>query len=218
MISIISIIVLSYLIGSFPTAVLTSRILMKDDIRNHGSHNAGATNVFRVMGWKPALFVVLIDIGKGLIAVSVVSTIRFGPVPVDHSFVQILAGAAAIIGHVWTLFAGFRGGKGVGTAFGVLLSLMPVPALITFGIWIGLVLITRIVSVGSISAALVLPVTLILQKQFYKPDISVSFVVISILTALLILFTHRSNIGRLLRGEEHRFGSQSKKERGKSSE
>ncbi len=218
MISIIIIIVLSYLVGSFPTAVLTSRVLMKDDIRNHGSGNAGATNVFRVMGWKPALFVILIDIGKGLLAVSVVSTIRFDPVMIDHSFVQILAGLAAIAGHVWTLFAGFRGGKGVGTAFGVLLSLMPVPALIALGVWIGLVSITRIVSVGSISAAMVLPVALILQKQFYRPDISASFVVISILTALLILFTHRSNIERLLRGEEHRFGKKTKKERGKPSE
>jgi glycerol-3-phosphate acyltransferase PlsY len=218
MLSLFIIIVLSYLVGSFPTAVLTSRILMKDDIRNHGSGNAGATNVFRVMGWKPALFVVLVDIGKGLLAVSVVSTICFDPLPMDRSFVQILSGAAAIVGHVWTLFAGFRGGKGVGTAFGVLISLMPVPSLVAFGVWIGLVLITRIVSVGSISAALALPVVLILQKQFYRPDIPVSFVVVSILTALLILFTHRSNVKRLIRGEEHRFGDKSKKGGKKPSE
>jgi glycerol-3-phosphate acyltransferase PlsY len=217
MISIITIFILSYLIGSFPTAVLTSRVLMKDDIRNHGSGNAGATNVFRVMGWKPALFVVLVDIGKGLLAVLVISTIRIDPIPIDYSFIQILSGVAAIIGHIWTLFAGFRGGKGVGTAFGVLLALMPVPSLIAFGVWIGLVLITRIVSVGSISSALVLPVVIIIQKQFYQPDISICFVFIALLTALLILFTHRSNIMRLLRGEEHRFGSRLKRKEGKSS-
>lgn len=217
MISIISIIVLSYLVGSFPTAVLTSRILMKDDIRNHGSGNAGATNIFRVMGWKPALFVVLVDIGKGLLAVLVVSTIRIDPIPIDYFLVQILSGVAAIVGHIWTLFAGFRGGKGVGTAFGVLLGLMPVPSLIAFGVWIGLVLITRIVSVGSVSAALVLPIALILQKQFDQPDISMGLVFIAVLTALLILYTHRSNIRRLLRGEEHRFGSRTKKEEEKIS-
>jgi glycerol-3-phosphate acyltransferase PlsY len=218
MFSIFVIIILSYLVGSFPTAIIVSKIVLKDDIRNHGSGNAGATNVFRVMGWKPALFVILIDIGKGLLAVSVVSTIRFGPLSMDPSFVQILSGAAAIAGHVWTLFAGFRGGKGVGTAFGVLISLMPIPSLIAFGVWIGLILITRIVSVGSISAAVVLPIALILQKQLFRPEIPVSFVVISILTALLILFTHRSNIRRLIRGEEHRFGNKSKKGRKKPSE
>jgi len=206
MISLILVIFLSYIAGSIPTAIWTSRVLMKDDIRNHGSRNAGATNVFRVMGWKPALFVVLVDMAKGVLAVLFISRIRADAVPIDSAFIQIFAGVAAILGHIWTIFAGFKGGKGVGTAFGVLVALIPVPALIALGLWIIIVWLSRIVSIGSIVAAISLPVSIFCQRisGVQVPDI---FLWISIIVAALIVFTHRTNISRLIRGEENRFGS-----------
>lgn len=210
MLTIILILILGYLIGSIPTAIIVSRIVMKDDIRNHGSKNAGATNVYRVMGWKPALVVVLVDVAKGTVATMLLSKIGAGSIPLDHGFVQILAGAAAIVGHVWTVFAGFKGGKGVGTALGVFLGLAPVPVAVAFVFWLGLVLVTKIVSVGSLAAAVVFPAALIVQKAFFKPDIPNYLVIVSVCLGLLIVVTHRTNILRLLRGEENRFGSSKK--------
>jgi len=211
MLSILLICVLSYLAGSVPTAVIASRIVMKDDIRNHGSRNAGATNVFRVMGWKPALVVVLIDVGKGVLATLLISKLRVDPVSLDPLLVRVIAGSAAIVGHVWTLFAGFKGGKGVGTAFGVFLGIAPVPVLITLGVWLSVVFATRIVSVSSLAAAVCLPAALWIQKRFFRPEIPGILLWITVLLAVLIFFTHRSNIRRLLRGEEHRFGSKKEK-------
>jgi glycerol-3-phosphate acyltransferase PlsY len=210
MISILLVILLSYLLGSIPTAVIASRIVMKDDIRNHGSKNAGATNVFRVMGWKPALVVVLIDVLKGTAATLLVSKLATSSTTLSPVLVQTMAGAAAIIGHVWTVFAGFKGGKGVGTAFGVLLGLTPVPVLIALSVWLVLVFTTKIVSIGSLAAAVVFPAALIIQKARFKPEIPGSLVVFSLCFAALICVTHRSNIRRLLRGEENRFGSAQK--------
>ena len=207
MLSLLIILILSYLVGSIPTAVWTSKILLKDDIRNHGSGNAGATNVFRVMGWKPALFVVLIDIGKGTLATLVVTTICIDSIPIDHIWVRIFAGIAAIVGHIWTLFAGFRGGKGVGTTFGVLLGLAPVAFLAAGIVWIALVYFTRIVSVASIIAGIVFPLTLIIQKYLIRAAIPSAVMYLSLFLAVLIVVTHRSNIRRLVRGEENRFGS-----------
>jgi glycerol-3-phosphate acyltransferase PlsY len=213
MLSIIAVILFSYLLGSIPTAIIASRLVMKDDIRNHGSKNAGATNVFRVMGWKPALVVVLIDVLKGTAATLLVSKLAMGPgAPLEPVVVQTLAGAAAIVGHVWTVFAGFKGGKGVGTAFGVLLGLAPIPVLIAAALWLALVFTTRIVSIGSLAAAVVFPIALAVQKACFRPDIPYSLVVFSICFAVLIFITHRSNIRRLLRGEENRFGSSKKSE------
>ena len=207
MLSLFIIIILSYLAGSIPTAIIASRIVMKDDVRNHGSGNAGATNVFRVMGWKPALVVVLIDIGKGTLATLLISRMGAASIPLDPMLVQILAGAAAIVGHVWTVFAGFRGGKGVGTAFGVLVGLAPLASLVALCVWLILVVTTRIVSVGSLSAGVVFPVVLFVQRYVFDGAVAGGLLILGVLLGILVVATHRSNIGRLLRGEEHRFGS-----------
>ena len=204
MLNLLFILILGYLAGSIPTAILASRLVLKDDIRNHGSKNAGATNVFRVMGWKPALVVVLIDIGKGVAAVLLVTTL--GPTPLSPMLVKIVAGLAAIIGHIFTVFAGFKGGKGVGTAFGVLLSLAPVASLVTFGVWLALVLLTKMVSVGSLAAGVVFPVTLFVQRRFFSPTLETELLYFGLVLGALIIVTHRANIKRLLRGEENRFG------------
>jgi glycerol-3-phosphate acyltransferase PlsY len=216
MLSLGVILILSYLVGSFPTAILLSKIIMKDDIRNHGSGNAGATNVFRVMGWKAALIVVLIDIGKGVAAVIFISKLIWQPVSIDAVTIQMFTGAAAIVGHIWTVFAGFRGGKGVGTAFGVLVALIPLSTLVVGIIWLVLVLITRIVSVGSLAAGILFPVAVLLEKKYSDPTISLPLVIMSLLIALLIVITHRSNIQRLMKGEENRFGSKKNRPKGKA--
>lgn len=212
MLSLILALILSYLAGSIPTAIIASRIVMKDDIRNHGSGNAGATNVFRVMGWKPALIVVLVDVGKGVAAVILIARIGWGANLIDPFILQIIAGLAAIAGHVWTVFAGFRGGKGMGTAFGVLVSLAPVASLITLAIWIVLVVTVKIVSVGSLCAAVVFPGILFLQKFTWDPELHVALLYLGMALAALVFVTHRSNIKRLLKGEEHRFGRGKKEE------
>ena len=206
MITLAMIIVLSYLVGSIPTSIIAARILRGIDIREYGSGNAGATNTFRVLGPGPGIFVMLADIAKGATVVLLVTRIAFDPLPWGPELVRIFAGVAAIFGHVWTVFAGFRGGKGVGTAAGVLIALAPTAAVICIGVWVILTLSTRYVSVGSISAAIMLPVTLMVQKFVLEGKISDSILVFSILTAFLIVATHRSNIARLIRGEENRFG------------
>ena len=206
------IIILSYLAGSIPTAIIVSKILMKDDIRNHGSGNAGATNVFRVMGWKPALFVVLVDVGKGVAAVAWIARLGLDIVPMEFILVQIIAGVAAILGHVWTVFAGFRGGKGMGTAFGVLVSLAPWASLITLAVWLIIVFTIRIVSVGSMAAGIVFSAVLVLQRFLFDPTVPNALLILSVILCLLVFFTHRSNIGRLMRGEENRFGTKKVKE------
>ncbi len=203
-------ILLSYLVGSIPTAVIAGRMVLKDDIRRHGSKNAGATNVFRVLGWKPALIVLLIDIGKGIFSTLVIARLASGDVPLSGLNVQMLAGFAAILGHIWTVFAGFRGGKGVGTAFGVLLSLAPWASLVTLIVWLTLVVHTRIVSLGSLAAGIVFPVALLIQKWAFQPGLPVSLIVMGMVLGVLVFITHRSNIGRLIRKEENRFGSKGK--------
>jgi glycerol-3-phosphate acyltransferase PlsY len=214
MLSLLLILVLSYLAGSIPTAIIASRLVMKDDIRNHGSRNAGATNVYRVMGWKPALVVVLVDIGKGVLAALLVSKLRVDPLAWHPILVQIAAGTAAILGHVWTVFAGFRGGKGVGTAAGVFLSIAPVPVLAALAVWLILLFSTRIMSVASLAAALTLGIALTAQKVLFRPDIPGFLVAGTWAVVVLIVFTHRSNIRRLARGEELKLGASSGRPKG----
>ena len=212
MLLLLLILILSYLAGSIPTAILVSRVVLKDDIRNHGSKNAGATNVFRVMGWKPALVVTLVDIGKGTLSVLVIAKIGAGSIPLDPTLVQICAGAAAILGHVWTVFAGFRGGKGMGTAFGVLIALAPVASLAALAVWLVLVLTFRIVSVGSLAAGIVFPAVQFIERYGFGKSIPDALLILGVLLGILVFITHRSNIGRLFRGEENRFGSKKREE------
>ena len=135
MISVLIIVIISYLIGSIPTSLITGKVLRGIDIREHGSGNAGATNVFRVLGWKPGVFVLLLDGFKGFAATYWVSQLSFGPNAVAPEILQIIAGCTTIIGHIWTVFARFRGGKGVGTAAGMLIALYPLAFLICIAVF-----------------------------------------------------------------------------------
>jgi len=205
MIQLLFVIILSYIAGSFPTAVIISRLIMKDDIRNHGSGNPGATNVFRVMGWKPGLVVVTVDIAKGLLAVLLFAPIA-GSVQLDETIIKIIAGFSAIIGHVWTVFAGFRGGKGVGTAFGVFLGLAPVASLISFIAWGLVILITRYVSLASISAGFIFGMVVGIRKYCFNVDVPLPIMILAGIVVLLIFYTHRSNIKRLIHRKESKMG------------
>lgn len=206
MLSLLIIILVSYLVGSIPTAIIVSKAFFGFDIRTKGSKNAGGTNVFRVLGWKPGLFVMLFDVAKGIFATLIVSKIVIDAIPIQEPvLIQLIAGMAAITGHIWTIFANFKGGKGVGTAAGVFIALYPIAILICFVIWLGLVLTTRIVSIGSMIAAISLPIVLFIMKTYYQVDVNAILFGLSIILALLIVFTHRSNIKRLIAGTENRF-------------
>ena len=209
MTELIILVVISYLIGSFPTAIIAGRWLKKIDIREHGSGNAGATNVFRVLGWKAGLLVLLIDMFKGFAPVWWLTPAHFNPE--TQALFQIIIGIAAIAGHIWTIFAGFKGGKGVGTAAGVFLALQPVPVLLCLLSFVVIVSLTRYVSLGSMISASLLPVFILIRRYLFDINISSLFLGLSILLALLIIYMHRENIGRLLAGNENKLNFSGKK-------
>ncbi len=204
MISLILIIVFSYLVGSIPTSIIFSKLFRGIDIREHGSGNAGGTNAIRVLGWKIGSMVMLIDVAKGVFATLMVSRIGVDNLTISQDIVQIIAGLSAIVGHIWTIFAGFKGGKGVGTAAGMLIVLYPLAALICLTIFVLTLLIGRIVSVSSMTATSSLPVVLIILNKYFQHSTSNVLIYFSIFIAVLIVFTHRSNIKKILKGEENR--------------
>ncbi len=211
LLNLLVIVLVGYLLGSIPTAIIVSRLFHGIDIREHGSGNAGATNVFRVLGWKSALLVMLVDVGKGVVATLYASQIVFAPGMIDPVYLKLLAGLAAIFGHIWTVFAGFRGGKGVGTAAGMLLALYPIAVLICLLIFIVVVYTTRYVSLGSITAAVSLPIVLLIMNKGFHKFVEPELMAFSVFIAALIVYTHRSNIRRLISGTENRFGQKTAK-------
>lgn len=195
----------AYLAGSIPTSIITGKLLRGIDIREHGSRNPGATNTFRVLGKKIGIFVGAVDIFKGFFAARWLPVLLPSGDGITLENRMILAGIAVIAGHVWTVFSGFRGGKGVGTAFGVFIGLAPIPSLIALVVWCALTFGTGYVSLGSIAAATVLPLSVIILGML-RGDLSTPMVLISVIVCALVIVRHRSNIARLLRGEENRFG------------
>lgn len=193
---VLGLIVLSYLVGSFPTSFLMGR-LHGVDLREQGSGNLGATNTFRVLGIWAALPVFVVDILKGFAP----TALFVGLDGTADSRLAIAYGLAAIAGHVWSVFLGFRGGKGVATGAGVLLALAPVTTLVAFLVWIGIVSLTRIVSVASLAAATTVPPVAWLMDQ---PQHTVLFCLV---VTIFVWWTHRDNIRRIMDGTESRFGS-----------
>lgn len=202
--------VIAYLFGSIPTAVIAGKLLKNIDIREHGSGNAGATNVLRVLGWKAGLVVLLIDMFKGFVPVFWITTAIAGNSEYLIYF-QILAAIMAIIGHIWTIFAGFKGGKGVGTAAGVFLGLAPLALSLSLIVFIIIVSITRYVSLGSLAGSLTLAITLTIQKFVLKQYIPDVLLYVGIVIVALIWIAHRENIKRLLTGTENKVSFSSKK-------
>ena len=205
--------ILSYLVGSIPTSIIVAKAKRGIDIRQHGSGNAGGTNVIRVLGWKAGVFVIALDIAKGLVATMFIARLMYGPIPFenktpfdDFTVVQIIAGCAAILGHVWTLFAGFKGGKGMATAGGMLIGVAPLEVAVSFGVFAIVFLISHYVSLGSLSAAVAFPLTMFFRETIFMVDTEGynTLIFFSIGILLLIIYTHRGNIKRLLRGTENR--------------
>lgn len=195
----IGLILLSYLCGSVPTAVWTGKVLKNIDVREHGSGNAGATNVYRVLGWKAALFVVVIDVAKGFIPAFWFPNLLMQQPP---AWAGLVAGICAVLGHVWTVLAGFRGGKGVGTSAGMLLALFPLSmpfCLIVFALVVGT---TGYVSLASMLATLTLPLSLLYFHFSGRTVVPLHLWLASVSLFLFIVFTHRSNLKRLVQGTE----------------
>jgi acyl phosphate:glycerol-3-phosphate acyltransferase len=198
----IAALILAYLLGSIPTSVWVGKIFHGIDVREHGSGNAGATNVIRVLGWKTGIPVLIVDVAKGWLAAYLPVLMKLSePGSGDMTTLQIVAGLAAIIGHVFPVFAGFRGGKGVGSTFGVLLSIHPLLTLSCAGVFLAVLLITGYVSVSSMSAGVAFPVLLFTVLQ--TP--STVFKIFSVFVAVALILTHRKNIQRLIKGEESKF-------------
>jgi len=189
---------LAYGAGATPTSFWLARAVYAVDLRTKGSGNLGGTNTFRVLGWKAALPVMLVDIGKGWFPVWYFPQIQTATSPLTWALAY---GGAAVLGHVFSFWVGFKGGKGIATSAGVLLGLAPVVVAVCLGVWLGVISITRIVSAASLSATVTLPVAV-----YFLPGREGSILVwFAGAISLLVIWSHGANIGRLLRGEESSF-------------
>ncbi|OGV97244.1 MAG: acyl-phosphate glycerol 3-phosphate acyltransferase [Melioribacter sp. RIFOXYB12_FULL_38_5] len=220
MLNLFFVIILSYLVGSIPTSILISKLVRGIDIRNYGSGNAGGSNVFRVLGWKWGILTIILDALKGAIAVIVVARFYLDRFPFnnvtpfdDFTLVQIICGVAAVMGHVWTLFAGFKGGKGIATGLGVLIMIVSVDMALALGVFFLVVGLSRYISLGSLAAAVAVPLIMIIRENIFGVDIRGYHTILpfAILLALFVIYTHRANIGRLLEGSERKVSFSKKK-------
>jgi glycerol-3-phosphate acyltransferase PlsY len=193
----VALLVGAYLIGATPTSYWVGRALHGIDLREHGSGNLGATNAYRVLGWKSALPVVLLDIVKGF------APVFWFPAIADVGFEWAFAfGLAAILGHMFSVWVRFKGGKGMATSAGVFLALAPWAVLVGLVLWLALTFGTGYVSVASIAASFALPFLIALTPH----EGGTTLVWLSAALAAFVIWKHRANVGRLMRGEENRFG------------
>ena len=193
--------ILAYLLGSIPSSVWIGKKFYGIDIREHGSGNAGSTNTFRVLGTLPGIVVFIADIFKGWLAVSLIHFAHnFEPGTAQFVNFQLFLGALAVTGHIFPIYVGFKGGKGVATLLGIVLAIHPLAALISLGVFIFVLVLTKYVSLGSMIGGLVFPFTIIL---LFKETV-VSLIIFSILISILLIITHQKNIVRLLAREENK--------------
>ena len=192
-------VLLAYLIGSFPTSFLLTKSLKGIDIRQVGSKNAGATNVLRAAGKIPALITLIIDILKGFLVVAVLAPLLYSSVrDLDYDFYRIFLGLVAVCGHIWPVFLGFKGGKGVATTIGVGLAIAPVPLTVSLFIWTAVFSMTKYVSLSSIISLMIFPIlTAILNYSLYT-------IIFSIVICAIVIYKHKENIRRLLEGKENK--------------
>lgn len=194
-------VIISYLLGSIPSALIVGKLWKGIDVRNYGSGNLGATNVLRVLGWGPAVLVAIMDVGKGVLAVHIAKTFLLN----NYIFI-LLCIVAAVVGHSFPIFAGFRGGRSVGVSFGILFYLFPKASILIFLFGIIIVSLTKYKSVASISCASVYPMLLYLIE---KPPLE--YLIGVIIVCLFIIYRHIPNIKRLIKGEEHKIDWKIKK-------
>jgi len=194
-------IILAYFIGSIPTALIISKIFFHIDIRDYGSGNMGATNTFRVLGSKYGTIVMIFDILKGMAAVALYTFLpHYIHDEWDRTNLMVGLGLAAVLGHIFPIFAQFRGGKGVATLFGMILTVQPVIAISCVGVFLLVLYLTRYVSLSSILAGIALPICVL---WIWNDDVTL-YRIFAILVAALIILTHQKNIVKLLRGNESR--------------
>lgn len=193
--------IVAYLLGSIPSAVWVGKAWYNIDVREHGSKNAGATNTFRVLGKKPGIVVLSIDIIKGALATLLPVVVLNSTLRIENEHIiqiQILAAVFAVVGHVFPIFAQFKGGKGVATSLGVIIGLQPLAALVCVVLFLIVFILFQFVSLGAIVAALSFPLVI----RFIIQEDSNWLFCFSILLSFLVIFAHRKNIGRLVKGEE----------------
>lgn len=202
--SIIFLLTLAYLIGSIPTAVWVSKRIYGLDIREHGSGNAGATNTFRVLGKKAGIGVMIVDMLKGFAAVKLSFLSLYAADP--HLFseqmtnLQVGLGLCAVVGHIFPIWAGFRGGKGIATLFGMILAIHPIVAVSLIAVFLLMLFLTRYVSLSSMAASVAFPVLILFIFKEQAPEMS--YKIFAIATACMVVLTHHKNISRLLAGNE----------------
>jgi glycerol-3-phosphate acyltransferase PlsY len=202
--------VLAYILGSIPTAVWVSKYYFNKDIRQHGSGNAGATNTFRVLGVKAGSFVMAVDVFKGWAATSLASLlIIWGVVSYDEFiiyktiFYKLIFGTLAVVGHIFPLFAGFKGGKGVATLLGMMLAIAPIITLLCVAVFLIVLLMSRYVSLGSMLGTLAFPLLLFIPR--FKPESDAPVLIaFGFLMFFVVVLTHQKNIIKLLNGQESR--------------
>jgi len=186
--------VLAYLIGALPSSVWIGMKFYDTDVREHGSGNAGATNTFRVLGKRAGIIVLILDILKAWIAVSLLSVLA-GNESIEF---QLTLGLVAVLGHIFPIYIGFRGGKGIASLLGVIISIHPMAALISIGVFLLTLIISRFISLSSMFAACAFPVLIV----YYFNESNNSLIIFSVMVAVLVIFTHKKNIERLLKNEE----------------
>ena len=197
----IMLVVLAYLLGSIPTSIWVSKAVFGIDIRDYGSGNPGATNTFRVLGSKWGTFVMIVDISKGVIATSLYILIPFYlQNELARTNFMIILGLAAVLGHIFPIWADFKGGKGVATILGMALAIQPIVALICIVVFLITLFTTRFVSLSSMLASIVFMVLIL----FIFKEKETSYRVFAIIVALMVVVTHQKNIGRLLNGKENK--------------
>jgi len=195
-----------YLVGAFSAAVVVGRLVYRADIRKLGSGNAGAANMLRTLGWKPAVLVLAVDVAKGFVPTLLAPTLQLVELTSFAESLPLVAGAAAVIGHCFPLFAGFRGGKGVATAAGMGLALYPGTVFICVAVFTAIAVATRFVSLASVGASIALPVALLVGRFGFGHQTSGETLVATTLLAGFIVFTHRANVSRMWQGTEPTLG------------
>lgn len=209
-------IITSYLLGAIPNAFIVGKIFKKIDLRRHGSGNLGSTNAFRILGVPLGILVQVLDIAKGLLVVLVISKFFYHALPFENitpfediTLIKIIAGVSAVIGHTFSVFTSFKGGKGINTALGMMISLSPVDVSISLGAFILIVIFSGYISLGSVIATSMVPAIMFIRENIFNVEIDgyKTLIVFTVLTALFIIYNHRTNIKRLLYGNENRFDS-----------
>ena len=216
MLAIAVVLLISYLIGSIPSSIWVGKVARGVDIRNYGSGNAGATNTFRILGWRCGVSVLAIDVFKGFVCSYWVSQLAYhigtGPISVGsiweiNAFLQIICGIMAVVGHMFPILANFDGGKGMATATGMLIAIEPISVAITLGVFLIVMFTFRYVSLASLVAAFIYPLMLLLLHHGFQVPIDESVMILGAVVGVSIIVKHRQNVKRLMNGTENKVGS-----------